>query len=593
MTKLASPPKLPAFWTTLPHRFWQWLIPHPAYGRIVAALGLLVMLGLTTVHDYGVSWDEGTEVAMVKYNVEWLTQREPIPRDLKHYGLVFNGSSELFYQAKQWLAQPQTYSPRAELALNEGDRGVAQALHRRLQLKHILTFLWTLMAYSGVIMIVALLAGAQNAWFAAVVLALIPRFWAHGFFNPKDIPFASLFTLVTACGAFLIQYDHHCTLRSQSHRESSHKSPQFRWRWAVGFGVLMGLLTGVRIGGWVVLVFFGLAHLLTGGVRFWQHPRRWVGHFVRFYGSIFLGWAITTIAVYPSAWQNPIVWFWETNRYLSSHPWASDVLFQGTYWSASELPWYYIPQWLGMTVPLIWLLAAVLGLVLWACQYAQFTVGQRAAVVLVVCQGLGLPLAAIATNASVYGGLRQFLFVLPAIAVLAAYTLIWTYQKLRQWWRLVMVSALVVCLSAIVVDMSQLHPHQYAYFNRASGGIAAAAGQYDVDYWGLSLREGVEWLNAVADETPTLAIGGPQYVGEIFARSDMTVLDLEKTLGYGTIAQPDYYVSMSYLELPDLFPHCPVVHEVECQGVPLSIVKDCTGVAFEPAEPISQTASGG
>ena len=53
---------------------------------------------------------------------------------------------------------------------------------------------------------------------------------------------------------------------------------------------------------------------------------------------------------------------------------------------------------------------------------------------------------------------------------------------------------LVASLLVTVVDMVQLHPYQYVYFNRlVAGGLPGAVGQYDTDYWGASCKEGVEW----------------------------------------------------------------------------------------------------
>ncbi|NEO87904.1 MAG: hypothetical protein F6J87_27150, partial [Spirulina sp. SIO3F2] len=294
-----------------------------ALGRMLT-VGLLILgLGFATVNHYGVSWDEGTEIAIVKYNVDWITEARPIPRDLKYYGLVFNGTTELLFQAKQWLANPRTYRPGQELA--EGDRAITEALAQRIQFKHWLTFLWTMAAYGGVILIVVLLAGVRNAWFAAVVLVLMPRFWGHGFFNPKDIPFASLFTLATALGALLLGRYHQATAQLKGWTLGQRSR---LWLWAGGYGIVLGLLSGVRIGGWVVLGFMLVAHLCSGGLRGLGS----FGRLLRFYGTMLLTFALTTIAVYPAAWSNPIVWFWETNRYLSQHPWASQVLFQGDYW---------------------------------------------------------------------------------------------------------------------------------------------------------------------------------------------------------------------------------------------------------------------
>lgn len=66
--------------------------------------------------------------------------------------------------------------------------------------------------------------------------------------------------------------------------------------------------------------------------------------------------------------------------------------------------------------------------------------------------------------------------------------------------------------------------------------LKAAQGQQETDYPGLSLKEGMEWLDQNADDFP-----------------------------WGKAADPDYYA----------FPHCPTIHAVQRQETPLTIIKHC------------------
>ena len=43
--------------------------------------------------------------------------------------------------------------------------------------------------------------------------------------------------------------------------------------------------------------------------------------------------------------------------------------------------------------------------------------------------------------------------------------------------------------------MLRLHPYEYIYFNRLiAGGQQVASRQFETEYWGLSYKEGAEWL---------------------------------------------------------------------------------------------------
>ena len=55
-------------------------------------------------------------------------------------------------------------------------------------------------------------------------------------------------------------------------------------------------------------------------------------------------------------------------------------------------------------------------------------------------------------------------------------------------------ACLVVAAGTTLVDVARLHPYEYAYFNRSFGGLPAAAGRFETDYWGVAYKEGFEWL---------------------------------------------------------------------------------------------------
>lgn len=92
--------------------------------------------------------------------------------------------------------------------------------------------------------------------------------------------------------------------------------------------------------------------------------------------------------------------------------------------------------------------------------------------------------------------MRHFLFVLPPLAVIAAVAIERLARRLTPWSSrgLLALCALAVGLSA--ARMVALHPLQYIYFNDLSGGVPAAAGRFDLDYWGVSLAETAEKLAA-------------------------------------------------------------------------------------------------
>ncbi|HZJ01428.1 MAG TPA: hypothetical protein VFD22_12265, partial [Gemmatimonadaceae bacterium] len=102
---------------------------------------------------------------------------------------------------------------------------------------------------------------------------------------------------------------------------------------------------------------------------------------------------------------------------------------------------------------------------------------------------------AVALRPTVYDSTRLFLFVMPPLAIVAGIGLNWFFTlRLPKILKVCVTSILVVDALLVLADMVALHPYQYAYFNRISGGVRGAYGVYDMEYWGTSYKEGVEWL---------------------------------------------------------------------------------------------------
>lgn len=114
--------------------------------------------------------------------------------------------------------------------------------------------------------------------------------------------------------------------------------------------------------------------------------------------------------------------------------------------------------------------------------------------------------------------------------------------------------------------MIALHPYEYIYFNRLSGGLVAAENQYETDYWGLSVREAMEWLNNNVAPKAIVATQSP-FLSKISAspKLDLVVGDSKQF----------YYVALPRWDFHSQYPECPVVYAVKRQGVPLTIIKKC------------------
>jgi hypothetical protein len=202
--------------------------------------------------------------------------------------------------------------------------------------------------------IVWILAGPRFAWLGPMALALLPRFWGHSFFNPKDIPFAAMLTMGTFLGARLLGVYH-------SANQSGLKPGLNRiTAYSLLYGGMVGLVTGTRVAGCLLLGFVMVAHVisvirdkstLVGFMRFWAQ-----------YLLMGLAWAAIMIIIFPASWSGPARWFIEAITLLSKYEiWQGSNLFNGQYIPASYAQWFYLPVWLLITTPVIFQLLFAAG----------------------------------------------------------------------------------------------------------------------------------------------------------------------------------------------------------------------------------------
>jgi hypothetical protein len=211
------------------------------------------------------------------------------------------------------------------------------------------------------------------------------------------------------------------------------------------------------------------------------------------------------VSAWPWAQVDPLARPFEAARIASQFHWEHPVLFGGSFVMSTELPRSYLPTWFAITLPELYLLAGVCGAAAFVVKLRARTLGlSRTLAVLMLAFFVAAPLAGVLIKRPVlYDAQRHFLFFLPPLAALAgvafdAFIAEPAFVRLR---KLALV-AIALTAALTLADMISLHPYQYVYFNRLSGGLPGAFGRYETDYWGASHREGFEWLVANIERPP-------------------------------------------------------------------------------------------
>src|SRR5882757_653916 len=113
----------------------------------------------------------------------------------------------------------------------------------------------------------------------------------------------------------------------------------------------------------------------------------------------------------------------------------------------------------------------------------------------------GFPLACqVICHGPAFTGLRHFLFVIPALAILAGIGLDAAVAALATRHRTTMAAGALAVMTAWclwnAITLVRLHPYEYLFYNSVVGGLEGASRRYELDYWFGSMPEAITQLEA-------------------------------------------------------------------------------------------------
>jgi MFS family permease len=159
---------------------------------------------------------------------------------------------------------------------------------------------------------------------------------------------------------------------------------------------------------------------------------------------------------------------------------------------STNLPWWYVPAWLWAQAPLLTLVAVLGGM---AVVVVRLTWPRRPVVALealtlvpLAIQAIVLPVIIVASGAVLYDGI-------PALLAFAAVALAWLDRDAGPRGRVAVPVTAVVVVAASLAASIRWAPYAYAFVNPIAGRNKEHRA-WELDYWGVSAREGVQRLRA-------------------------------------------------------------------------------------------------
>jgi hypothetical protein len=428
-----------------------------------AYLLVIVIICVLLYKDYGISWDEPVQrgIGEAAYNYVTTGDRAYMQMHDKIYGVGF----EL----------PLIY---LEKLLNLHDsRDIFLFRH----LANVLFF-----AFACFIFFRLNFKLFQNWWVAIIptlMLLLTPRIFAHAFFNSKDLPFLCM---------YIISY---YTLLNYLLK------PGYKNLILLAFSA--GLLINFRIMG----ILFFMSTLFVMGVTLIQQkktkPLVHLGIFVSLA-------ALSLYATWPYLWENPYGHFKNAFILMSKFPWHGKMLFDGEVIQPGQHLVKYLFMWIGITIPLLYLIAGLGGMVVFAVKNLwrpkkMFASPMQLMGWVFMANSLAPVAAVLILKSVLYDDWRQLYFIYPGLVLFAGYLLFFLYQYKP---RLARVGSFVflVYMGFIGVQMVRLHPYEHVYFNETLPKKKNYLQEhFEMDYWGTCFYEGLTHI-AKTDPSDTILI---------------------------------------------------------------------------------------
>ncbi len=513
----------------------------------IVLMAALVVIALATFKDYAISNDEGVQ---------------------HHYGELIIAYYKSGFKDQSLFSFENLYLYGGLFDV------VAIALSQLIpidpyDLRHILCALIGIGGIGATAATARLIAGPRAGLIAAVSLTLCGAWYGSMFNHTKDIPFAAAMIGATL---FLIRI--------------ARRLPSPRARDIVLFGLLAGAALGIRVIGMLLVVYVGFAIVL-------YLPRPWLDRSnsvlrfaaksgVRMLPGLMLAYAIMIFA-WPWAALAPL----NPIRGLlafSEFNYSIRTVLTGHVYEMADVPRFYVPIYVMIRVPLLTLLGAALAMIsVLALRGGAAENQRRYREIVLISLTVIFPLGCeVIWHGPAFTGMRHFLFVIPAIAVLAGIGLDWALEALRMGGRMFAASGIAAVMTLCLWDavtLVRLHPYEYLVYNSLVGGLSGASRRYDLDYWFGSMPEAINQLEAYLRRTEAGDINKPTQIYSVAVCGER--LPFEKAVTLPQLQwdfkpeweQSEFFIAPTHLNCDgDLDGR--IVGTVERLGIPIAVVKD-------------------
>lgn len=460
---------------------------------------IYISIGMVLFQDYGISWDEPTErktgIVSAIYIVEYfdldilkgkIQEAEKIPLEIYEdnvYGVAF----------------------QLPVLLLEQLLGITDSRDIYL-FRHIMTFL---VSIAGIFAVFKLAERRFSDWriglTGAIFLILSPRLFAHSFFNVKDSVFMACFAVSVDS---TVQY-----LLNPTKKKAA-------WH-----ALITAFLIDLRVVGLLIPAVTIIIALIRVFKKEVSSSKVLPSILIYSILTVFL-----TITFWPYLWADPLANFIKAFEKMAHYPFDGYVRYFGSMVHSSNLPWHYIPVWIAITTPLLYLFYFFIGSGVVFMKFLSSGIGvwrndEELQDVLFLSLCIFPIIIVISLGSVLYDGWRQMFFIYPMfiLVVLRGFMALLkrAHSLSPKFFTPCVTIGTSVCLIFIAKWMIQAHPYQNVYFNKLVGHNVKT--KFEVDYWGLGTMQILQHI-ADNDKQESITVwngsGVPLWEGKLMIKKE-------------------------------------------------------------------------
>jgi hypothetical protein len=429
---------------------------------VVTFFAILLCAGLGVYRDYGAHWDEDNNRAFGVGTLEYVLEGKRSAWVFgETHGRIHGPAFEVFLILVQRAA---------------GIRDIADAIFMRHLMNYLLFCIGVLFFH---LICVRLIKSRWMGLLGCSFLVLSPRIFGHAFYNTVDSAYMSLF--IVAIYTMMRFLDERTFMTAAAH--------------ALASAVLIDVkVIGIFIPATTALMLFFRGD--GGGRRMHVYSAYWPVL------AYFILCAVLTVSFWPYLWESPIARFMNSLQGTTTFSPPQSTFIACIYRQGGFAPWYYLPLWIAITTPPLYLILFAWGLREMAHRLAyRGTIWKFRDEVIVVVWLMMQVEASMLSGVGSYNDWRHYHFAYPALVIIALYGYSGIWQRIKMLRHGKSLSAALVGITLLSLaltahQMSRYHPYEAIYFNSLAGGsLDEAAKCYDAGDWGLSYRKGFEFLS--------------------------------------------------------------------------------------------------